>query len=58
VAALVAEGLSNRELAARLGVATRAAENPVQRVLAGLGLRSRTRMPAPTWTAPNGAATP
>jgi DNA-binding NarL/FixJ family response regulator len=44
VAALVAEGLSNRELAARLVVTVRTAENHVQRLLDKLGLGSRTRL--------------
>jgi DNA-binding CsgD family transcriptional regulator len=44
VAALVAESLSNRELAARLVVTLRTAENYVQRLLAKLGLGSRTRL--------------
>ena len=44
VAALVAEGLSNRALAARLVVTVRTAENHVQRLLDKLGLGSRTRL--------------
>jgi non-specific serine/threonine protein kinase len=44
VAALVAEGHRNREIAARLVVTERTAENHVQRLLAKLGLDSRTRL--------------
>ena len=44
VAALVAVGLSNRELAALLLVTVRTAENHVQRLLTKLGLGSRTRL--------------
>jgi predicted ATPase/DNA-binding CsgD family transcriptional regulator/Tfp pilus assembly protein PilF len=44
VAMLVAEGLSNREIAERLVVSERTAENHVQRVLNRLGLRSRARV--------------
>jgi non-specific serine/threonine protein kinase len=44
VAALVAEGLSNREMAARLVVTVRTAENHVQRLLDKLELRSRTQL--------------
>jgi non-specific serine/threonine protein kinase len=44
VAALVAEGLSNRELAAQLVVTVRTAENHVQRLLDKLGLGSRARL--------------
>jgi DNA-binding NarL/FixJ family response regulator len=44
VAALVAEGHRNREIAARLVVTERTAENHVQRLLSKLGLDSRTRL--------------
>jgi DNA-binding NarL/FixJ family response regulator len=40
----VGEGLSNRELAARLVVTVRTAENHVQRLLDKLGLGSRTQL--------------
>jgi predicted ATPase/DNA-binding NarL/FixJ family response regulator len=44
VAILVAEGLSNRDIAERLVVSERTAENHVQRVLNRLGLRSRAQV--------------
>jgi non-specific serine/threonine protein kinase len=44
VAMLVAQGLSNREIAERLVVSERTAENHVQRVLNRLGLRSRAQV--------------
>ena len=44
VAILVAHGLSNRDIAERLVVSERTAENHVQRVLNRLGLRSRAQV--------------
>jgi non-specific serine/threonine protein kinase len=44
VAALVAEGLSNREIAARLVVAQRTAEGHVENILGKLGFSSRTQI--------------
>jgi predicted ATPase/DNA-binding CsgD family transcriptional regulator len=44
VAILVAQGLSNRDIAERLVVSERTAENHVQRVLNRLGLRSRAQV--------------
>ena len=47
VAALVAEGLTDREIAARLVISQRTAESHVQHILAKLGFRSRTQIA--TW---------
>ena len=44
VARLVAEGLSNREIAERLFVSERTAEGHVQRILSKLNFRSRTQI--------------
>jgi non-specific serine/threonine protein kinase len=44
VAALIAEGLSNREIAARLVVAQRTAEGHVENILSKLGFSSRTQV--------------
>lgn len=52
VAALVAEGLTNRDIAERLVVSERTAENHVQHVLNRLGLRSRTQVAA--WAVQHG----
>jgi non-specific serine/threonine protein kinase len=46
VAILVAHGLTNRDIAERLVVSERTAENHVQRVLNRLGLRSRAQVAA------------
>ncbi len=45
VAELVAEGLSNKEVAARLFVSVRAVESNLSKVYAKLGVRSRTELP-------------
>ena len=52
VATLVAEGLTNRDIAQRLVVSERTAENHVQHVLNRLGLRSRAQVAA--WAVHNG----
>ena len=52
VAALLAQGLSNRDIAERLVVSERTAENHVQHVLNRLGLRSRAQVA--TWAVRNG----
>jgi non-specific serine/threonine protein kinase len=44
VAALVADGLRNKEIAVRLGIAERTAETHVQRLLEKLGVSSRGRV--------------
>ncbi|HTD76857.1 MAG TPA: LuxR C-terminal-related transcriptional regulator, partial [Chloroflexota bacterium] len=56
VAGLVAQGLSNRDIAERLVVSERTAENHVQRVLNRLGLRSRAQVAV--WAVQNGLLSP
>ncbi|GAB3900030.1 hypothetical protein GCM10029964_086810 [Kibdelosporangium lantanae] len=46
VAELVAHGLSNKEVAARLVIAPRTAEAHVERILAKLGFNTRTQLAA------------
>ncbi|UQU68483.1 helix-turn-helix transcriptional regulator [Couchioplanes caeruleus] len=46
MAALVAEGLTNREIAARLVVAQRTAEGHVENILSKLGFTSRAQVAA------------
>ena len=46
VAALVADGLTNRELAERLGITERSAESHVERIRLRLGFRSRSQLAA------------
>ncbi|MET9920049.1 LuxR C-terminal-related transcriptional regulator [Streptomyces sp. NPDC006435] len=48
VAELVAAGLTNKDIAARLTIAQRTAENHVERILGKLGLTSRTQLAV--WT--------
>ena len=49
VAHLVAEGLSNREIASRLTISTRTAESHIEHLLGKLGLNSRAQIAA--WVA-------
>ncbi|MFB7892780.1 alpha/beta fold hydrolase [Microbacterium sp. NPDC056044] len=53
VAALVSEGCTNREIAARLGIDERSAEGHVERIRVGLGFTSRAQIAA--WFAAQGA---
>ena len=53
VAALVSEGLSNRQIAERLVITERSAESHVERIRARLGFRSRAQIAA--WHATNTA---
>ena len=46
VAALVADGLTNRELAERLGISERSAESHLERIRLRLGFRSRAQLAA------------
>jgi len=46
VALLVADGLQNREIAARLGVSERTVDTHVCRILARLGFRNRVQVAA------------
>ncbi|NUU07826.1 alpha/beta fold hydrolase [Leifsonia sp. C5G2] len=46
VAALIAEGCTNRQIAARLGIDERSAEGHVERILLRLGFRSRAQVAA------------
>jgi predicted ATPase/DNA-binding CsgD family transcriptional regulator len=55
VATLVAEGLTDREIAARLVISQRTAESHVQHALTKLGFRSRSQLAA--WVAQRGAST-
>jgi DNA-binding NarL/FixJ family response regulator len=51
VAQLVAQGLTDREVAARLSISIRTAESHVEQILARLGFRSRAQVAA--WAATN-----
>ncbi|MGY1699764.1 ATP-binding protein [Geodermatophilus sp. SYSU D00766] len=53
VARLVAEGLTDRQIAARLVISPRTAESHVEQILARLGVRSRAEIAA--WTAARAA---
>ena len=46
IAALVAEGMSNKEIAATLTISERTAEGHVERILGKLGFRSRSQIVA------------
>ena len=54
VAALVAEGLTDREIAARLVISPRTAESHVEQILTRLGFRSRAQVAA--WVSANSPA--
>ena len=54
VAALVTEGLTNRDIATRLGISERSAESHVERIRDRLGFRSRAQIAA--WFAAGGGA--
>jgi pimeloyl-ACP methyl ester carboxylesterase/DNA-binding CsgD family transcriptional regulator len=56
VASLVAEGLTNREIAARLVVSERTAEGHIEQIRTKLGVRSRTQIAA--WVLADRAAQP
>ncbi len=49
IAELIAEGMSNREIASRLTISVRTAETHAQNILLKLGFRSRTQVA--TWVA-------
>ena len=46
VAALVTEGLTNREIGARLGITERSAESHLERIMVRMGFRSRSQIAA------------
>jgi non-specific serine/threonine protein kinase len=52
VAALVAEGLSNRDIAARLVISARTAETHVQHIMSKLGVATRAQIAAWSVAAP------
>jgi DNA-binding CsgD family transcriptional regulator len=56
VAKLVAEGMTNRQIAARLFIAERSAEGHVERIRNKLGVRSRTEVA--TWAVEHGLMEP
>jgi non-specific serine/threonine protein kinase len=56
VAELVAEGLSNKEIADRLVISPRTAEGHVERILTKLGFTSRTQIAA--WAHPTAKQRP
>jgi DNA-binding NarL/FixJ family response regulator len=53
VATLVTEGLTNRQIARRLVISERTAQNHVQHVLTKLGFSTRTQIAAWMSTAPS-----
>jgi DNA-binding CsgD family transcriptional regulator len=55
VAALIAQGRSNREIATRLGITERSAESHVERMRLRLGFRSRSQIAAWHVAGGNGA---
>lgn len=56
VAALVADGLTNRQIAAELVISERTAQNHVQHILTKLGFATRSQIA--TWAARGGMSTP
>jgi DNA-binding CsgD family transcriptional regulator len=54
VAALVADGLTNRQIAGRLGIQERSAEGHVERIRQRLGVRSRAQI-ATWWASARGS---
>jgi pimeloyl-ACP methyl ester carboxylesterase/DNA-binding CsgD family transcriptional regulator len=54
VAALVTDGLTNREIAARLGITERSAESHLERIRERMGFRSRSQIAA--WYVASGGA--
>ena len=46
---MIAEGLTNRDIAARLVISARTAETHIEHIMAKLGLAARTQIAA--WTA-------
>jgi non-specific serine/threonine protein kinase len=56
VAALIARGLTNRQIAEELFIAERTADTHVEHILAKLGLGSRTQVA--TWVVERGDAAP
>jgi non-specific serine/threonine protein kinase len=53
IAPLIARGLTNRQIAAQLGIAERTADTHVENILDKLGLRSRVQVAA--WALAQGA---
>ena len=56
MAALLARGLTNRQIAEELFIAERTADTHVEHILAKLGLGSRTQIA--TWVVEQGSAAP
>ena len=56
VAALVADGLTNKQIAAKLVISERTAQNHVQHILTKLGFATRSQIA--TWAARGGMSTP
>jgi DNA-binding NarL/FixJ family response regulator len=49
VLSLIAEGLTNRQIGARMSLAEKTVKNDVSGMLGKLGLQSRTQAPAVQW---------
>jgi non-specific serine/threonine protein kinase len=54
IAALIAQGMTNREIAAELFIGERTVDTHVEHILDKLGMRSRIQVA--TWAAENGLA--